>query len=341
MNVVSSDDGGFSQDAYSRWIMDFDLLVIGQEREGVERAISSARTGRRTAIVEIAESMPFDVLQQAAQNVVARRNVTMTSWRREAERLFRQQKMTQCAELERSGVQQISGQPQFISPSKMEVVSPYGSRIVSGKEIVLACGTQSRFPDYIRHDPQCVFSIESILQLSGLPQKMVVIGGGRTGLASAVMLARLGVEVVVIDEHLTVLELCGMSDDTFELVQTMDIVLRMEEEAIGIQRIPNLQVAVRLAGGRSLHANAVLVCTGREGRTSNLSLDIANVGIDERGRVWCDSKGQTWNPNISVVGDLVAFPHSTATPISSVNSSEMPELGRTGTSLFGEFVKAG
>lgn len=317
--------------------MDFDLLVIDQDREGIEQAMSAVRAGRCTGIVEATGDMPFDVVELAAQNVSRSRSMTMTAWRREADRLYRQRQMAQCSALERAGVQRISGRPRFITSSKIEITASTGNRLASATNYVLACGTRSRFPQSFGRDPRFVFSVESILQLPEMPRQIVVVGAGETGMAVAIMLARLGIEVVVVDEHLNLVDLCGMLDERMDVAQSLDIAFRLNEEAIGIERRSDLRVAVRLASGRTVGADAAVVCVGREGNTNELNLDAAGVGVDERGRVWCDDKGRTWNPNISVVGDLASFPHQGQTN-SSCNRCDAPHSARTRSMAGGSLV---
>ena len=51
----------------------------------------------------------------------------------------------------------------------------------------------------------------------------------------------------------------------------------------------------------------VAVCVGRVGNTESLHLEAAGVGLDERGRVWCDANGGTWASHITAAGDVVGF----------------------------------
>lgn len=88
--------------------------------------------------------------------------------------------------------------------------------------------------------------------------------------------------------------------------QAHDIAFRLGDEVIGIEP-SDRQAVVRLASGRVLKGDAALVCAGREGRTDGLDLESVGVGLDERGRVWCDARGRTWNPQITAVGDVVGF----------------------------------
>ena len=63
-------------------------------------------------------------------------------------------------------------------------------------------------------------------------------------------------------------------------------------------------MTARLASGRVVTADTILICVGRAGKTNGLRLEAAAVGLDDRGRLWCDEQGQTWAPGITAVGDV-------------------------------------
>lgn len=288
--------------------MHYDLLVIGDEREGVERALAAAEKGSRVAVVRSTEYPRLDILSQASSVVAERGDFNMDAWRDEAEKLCQWQLLVDDVEYDTLQIETFNGPARFVGPNSIEV--PIGIddlQVLSADEIVLACGTKSRRPAYFHCDDQFVLAVESLLTMSELPRSMVVVGGGRTGLTSAVLLARLGVEVTVVDEHLTLLELCGLFEPMFDDIQTLNIAFRLDDEVIGTEVRPDLQVAVRLGSGRSIVAERVLVCVGREGRTDELNLEAFGVGVDEHGRVWCDDNGWTWAEGVRAAGDVVGF----------------------------------
>lgn len=295
--------------------MDYELLIIGEEQQGIERALAAARLGHRVAVIGFPETVPsLDLLRLAAFNMTEHGEVSMDAWRAEVARLVRCQQLAMNAELESAGIERIYGEVTFVSPTTLEVLERDGRRVITSREIVLATGTRSRMPRSLGDDDRFVFSVESMLNLKDIPRSMIVVGAGETGLSIAIMFAGLGVEVTVVDEHLTLLELCGLFDARFDAIQSLNIAFRLDDEVIGIEHRHDLEAAVRLVSGQALIADAVLVCVGKEGRTDGLNLEAAGVGIDERGRVWCDAKGQTWAEQISAVGDVVGFSRATAVP---------------------------
>lgn len=286
--------------------MKFDKIVIGSSSEAISAAVQAAKSGQRIALVSDQDGsgpVSSDLLRRAAERLLRNGSVTMSALRREvASEVTAQQEAGQ-AELDSLGVVVLRGNHRFVDATTLFV----GDDIISGDSIVLACGTKSAPLGQAAFDGKSVLSVEDFLALEELPRSMIVVGAGRLGLDHAVVLAMLGVDVTIVDEHSNLFDLCGglMGVSLFE-AQALDIAIRLGDEVIGIEHRSG-QVATRLASGRALVADAVLVCTGRVGRTDGLDLDAAGVGLDEHGRVWCDAAGRTWAPNITAIGDVVGF----------------------------------
>ena len=284
--------------------MNYDLLVIGNEREGIERAFSSARSGRNVAAAEdeAIASPSLELLHAAAENLVASGDVSIESWRAEVERLTCCQAESDHAEMDRLGIERMSGTILFDSDASVNIASGGKNRLVSAMEIVVACGTRSRQPASFHMDGRFVLGIESLLAMPAIPHSVVVVGAGSTGINAAILLSKLGIEVTVVDEHEHLHDICGMFDGSFAGVQHLNIAFRLGEEVIGTGLRADMSAVVRMNSGRVLTADAILVCVGREGKTESLNLEAAGVGLDERGRVWCDGQGRTWAKRIVAVG---------------------------------------
>jgi NAD(P) transhydrogenase len=63
-----------------------------------------------------------------------------------------------------------------------------------------------------------------------------------------------------------------------------------------------------LNSGKQIAADAVMYSAGRQGATSDLSLDQAGLEADERGRIAVNSNYQTSVGHIYAVGDVIGFP---------------------------------
>lgn len=293
--------------------MNYELLVIGNGREAIDGAIASARRGQRVALVEtkavVSEAASIEVLRQAVNHLAKVGSTSMSELRNEVDRIGRCQRAADRAELECLGVDVFSGDVQFVAADTVEVRSGDDVISIQADNVLVACGTKSARPGHIRFDGRLVVDVESLLTLDELPRSMIVVGAGETGLDYALLLGSLGVDVTVIDEKANAFDVCGglMDDARLFEMQSLDIAFRLGDEVIGVETRTDDRTAVRLASGKVFVAEAVLVCVGRVGQTGALNLEAAGVGLDERGRVWCDADGGTWASHIKAAGDVVGF----------------------------------
>ena len=290
--------------------MNYQHIVIGNGCDAVSAAVTAAGKSQRVALVKTTDGFQERVtgpaLRQAAERLVKSGAISMPALRREVVRDVQAQMEIDLAELMRLNVDVFTGTVRLIDANTVAIQH---DQIITGETIILACGTKSATIGQSCFDRQVVLAAEDLLSLEGLPGSMIVVGAGRIGLDHAVVLALLGVEVTVVDEHSSLFDLCGglMGGALFE-AQSLDIAFRLGDEVIGVERRSiHPEAAVRLASGRALRADAVLICIGREGRTEGMNLESAGVGLDEHGRVWCDASGHTWVPTITAIGDVIGF----------------------------------
>lgn len=288
--------------------MNYDLLVIGDEQEGIERAFSVARDGRRVAIVQPSCQGPsLDQICRAGQQLLEHDQISLAAWNRQIASRTGRRTVVEQSELDSLGIDWFDGTARFVASDRVAVVSRDQRQILSANEIVLSCGTRSRRSSSLIHDGRFVMNLESLLAVKDLPRTAIVVGAGQSGLLTAMLLGRMGVEVTLIDEHRSLFDVCDLLDPRLDSLQTVNIAFRLGDEAIGTELRPDLQVAVRLASGRLVVADLVVVCVGREGRTAELNSQAAGVGVDEHGRVWCDADRRTWSRQISAVGSVIGF----------------------------------
>jgi NAD(P) transhydrogenase len=290
--------------------MHYDLLVIGNDQEGFRRAISAARIGRCVAVIIPAEnSVSLDLIRIASESVARSSTVTMPALREKVRKLKQSQSVAQLAELERAGIEVISGEPQFVGDSSVEFIVDGIRTTMTALEIIVACGTKSRQPVSLPCDGQSVLVTESLLDLEQIPRSSIVVGAGTTGLMTAILLAKWGVDVTVVDEKNNLLDVCRAIEGAFAEVVSLPIAFRLGDEVIGTAVRSDRQVTARLASGRVLAADTIIVCVGRVGNTETLNVEAAGIGLDERGRIWCDRQWRTWSPQVIAIGDVVSNPY--------------------------------
>ena len=112
-----------SRDLAGRDVMFYDVLVIGNEVEGLDRAISAARAGRRVGIVaENRESVSLSHVRCAAMSLQRSANGgwTMGDWRQAAIRLSQSEAAARLAIMKQLGIERLEGTARLISSASVD-----------------------------------------------------------------------------------------------------------------------------------------------------------------------------------------------------------------------------
>jgi NAD(P) transhydrogenase len=151
---------------------------------------------------------------------------------------------------------------------------------------------------------------------------MIVVGGGVIGTEYASMLAALGVRVTLIEGRDRLLDF--IDKEITEALQyhlrQAGVTLRLGEKVVKIDKRELDPKAPRPVGhsghvveatlesGKTLTADSLLYCVGRQGCTDGLNLAAAGVSADNRGRITVNKHYQTSVPHIYAAGDVIGFP---------------------------------
>ncbi len=182
------------------------------------------------------------------------------------------------------------------------------------KNIVIATGSDvAGIPGLdVDIDEKVIVSSTGALELSSVPKKMLVVGGGVIGLELGSVWNRLGAEVTVVEYLDTILG--GMDNDVSKQFQKMlakqGMNFHLSSKVTGVEKKGKGGAVTfePVAGGdaETLEADIVLVATGRRPYTDGLGLETAGVEM-ERGQV----KTNHWQTNVSgiwAIGDVTVGP---------------------------------
>ena len=86
------------------------------------------------------------------------------------------------------------GQAKFLSPRKIEV----GGDILESERIFINAGTRPHMPQLPGLDAAGYFTNESLMQITEIPEHLLVLGGGYIGLEFGQMFRRFGSRVTII-----------------------------------------------------------------------------------------------------------------------------------------------
>jgi NAD(P) transhydrogenase len=344
----------------------YDVAVIGTGPAGQKAAIQAAKLGKRVAIIEKTNllggaqintgTIPSKALKEAAmhltganqrglfgESVKIKRNITIADLIGVSRRVIQNEWQVIRDALDRNDVEIVWGKAKFQDAHTLAIdrgPDEAGETITADK-FILATGTKPAKPTSIPFNDKTILTSDSLLFLPKLPKSMIVVGGGVIGVEYACMLAVLGVRVILVEGRHSVL---GFLDDeiteAFQYhMRHMGITLRMGEKVAKIEEIPAARadsfarVCATLESGKSLQAETLLYCVGREGTTKELGLDKVGLVPDDRQRLKVNEKYQTDVPHIFAVGDIIGFPALASTAMEQGRLAALYAFGQEAHSM--------
>lgn len=208
------------------------------------------------------------------------------------------------------GVDIFPGQGRFSGADTVDV----NGQVLRFKKALIATGARAALPPIpgLAGAAAQPLTNETIFSLTRLPPRLAVIGAGPVGCEMAQTFRRFGSEVHLIE---TAPQILPREDaDAADIVRQAFLregvnvhlgvtVLRIEVH--GGEKM----IAIADAGGvRAVHADSILIATGRTPNVEGLNLERAGVTYDPAG-VTVDDFLRTSNPRIYAAGDVCAGPY--------------------------------
>ncbi len=174
------------------------------------------------------------------------------------------------------------------------------------KNVIIATGSEPAEPPLFEIDENQVLTTTGVLNLTELPESLLIVGGGVSGCEFASIFSALGCQV-------TVLELLPTILATEDVQVIRHIQLFMKRKGITIHTGAKLthvkksdaSVTAVLESGEEITAQKMLISIGRRYNTEGIGLE--KVGVrTEGGKIVVDAKMQTNVPSIYAVGDVAS-----------------------------------
>ncbi len=311
---------------------DYDLVVIGGGPGGYVCAIRAAQLGLKTACVEGRGALggtclnvgcipskallhATELLHEAKHNFdtlgIIAESVSVDMKKMYAHKINVIKSNTDGIEFlfKKNKVDYIKGWGEIVEPGKVKV----GDDVHNAKNIVIATGSEPASLPFIEVDEERIVTSTGALELTKIPKKLVVIGGGVIGLELGSVFGRLGAEVTVIEflDEITP----GMDKEVAKsfrrILSKQGFKFQLGAAVTGVEKLKSkLKVAYKKRKDDSEHqidADVVLVATGRRPYTEGLGLEALGVTMD-RGLVMTDAAWQTNVAGVYAIGDVTEGP---------------------------------
>ena len=214
----------------------------------------------------------------------------------------------------RRGIRHVRGLARFDGATRLSIRREDGAdHGLSFDHAILATGSRPVTLPGFPSDSDRILDSTSALELSDLPKRLLVVGGGYIGLELGSACAALGSRVTVVEmlpgllpgvDGDLVRPLAKRLGDEFEEILTGTKVAEAREQKNGVLVTldgEGVEKPTRLF-------DRVLVAVGRRPVSDGLGLENTKVEIDSNGFVCTDRQMRTAEPTIFAIGDLVGQP---------------------------------
>ncbi len=230
--------------------------------------------------------------------VVARKDRIVAQWRSGLERKVQ----------ERKNIRLCHGQARFTGPHQVRV----GDEVLESERVFINAGARPALPSVEGLNEIDYLDNASILQLTQLPEHLLVLGGGYVGLEFGQMFRRFGSRVTLVHRDDQILphedgEVAAALQQALE-AEGLRFVLsatttRVAKQDGGIVLTVNARNATETVRGSHL-----LVATGRQPNTDDLGLEKVGVQTDRHGFIRVNNRLETAAPGVWALGDVKGGP---------------------------------
>ena len=214
--------------------------------------------------------------------------------------------------MKKNKVDVFKGFGSFLSANKIQIEKEDGSKEeIESDKVIIATGSAPITPDAFNYDGKRVITSTEALEITKVPERMVIIGGGVIGLELGSVYSRLGTQVDVIEYMDRIIP--GMDKDCGrELMRSMKKLGVKFHLKHMVTTVKPLKTKVKVSYKKrdseeemEIDADYCLVSIGRKPYTDNLGLDKIGVQMDDKGRVIVDEHLKTNVDGVYAIGDVI------------------------------------
>jgi pyruvate/2-oxoglutarate dehydrogenase complex dihydrolipoamide dehydrogenase (E3) component len=227
--------------------------------------------------------------------VVARKRQIVARWRTGHERNIAR----------RSNLTVIYGHARFTAPHRLRVAE----QELESDRIFIDTGARPALPPLAGLADVAYLTNQTIMELTTLPEHLIVLGGGYVGLEFGQLFRRFGSRVTVLQNGPEILP-HEDPDVSLELRLALEgegIEFRLQAKAESVF-VDHGAIGLRLSDGQTVYGSHLLVATGRRPNTDDLGLELAGIQCDRRGFIQVNGRLETSVAGVWALGDVKGGP---------------------------------
>lgn len=209
-------------------------------------------------------------------------------------------------------VELVTGVGEFIDPNHIKVVSGSNETIIQFEHCIIAAGSQATEIPSFPYDDKRLMDSTGALELTNVPKKLLIIGGGIIGLEMATVYHAIGSEITVVEFMDSLIPGCDK-----DLVRPLSKIIKKRYKEIYLStKVTEIKaqkngLKVSFEGTKAPDPQVfdkVLVAVGRRPNGFKIGAEKAGIEVDEAGFIQVDKQMRTSVSNIFAIGDIVGDP---------------------------------
>lgn len=313
----------------------YDAIVIGSGQAGTPLSKKLAQSGLKTALIErrwvggtcvndgcsptkamvasakaawsVGHNKKLGVVSEKTiidfKTILKRKNDIVQSMRKNVEKGIK----------ETGNLDLYYGSASFSAEKQVTIALNDGKTLVlSADQFFINTGLKPRIPPIEGIDDIEYLTSTSIMELTEIPEHLLVLGSGYIGLEFGQMFRRFGSKVTILEasERILKKEDKDIAEEVTSILEEEKIEILTGSKAVKVEKKGD-HIVVSIESGdkkTALKCSHMLVATGREPQTDALNLRVVGVKTDEKGFIKANHKLETTAKDIYVLGDVKGGP---------------------------------
>ena len=321
---------------------DYDVIIIGSGPAGFSCAMQSSKFDKKALVVESHEqylggtwintgTVPSKALREAAKTILdfnsqfederskkPYERFQMADLLKYKDQILEKENSKAKEDLIKNEVDVARGFGRIVDAHTVEVDTHIGTTQTYTADYILVCtGSHPVKPAGFEVDHDKVLDYISILNLTHIPRRLVIIGAGVNAIEYATTFSSLGARVSVLGDRKSYLDFLDheIKEHLNESLSDKGIKIHTGVDVEGVEFNPlrnNTEVRFRNREGDTrlqvIETEHVLFLGGRKPNTKGLGLEGAGVEIDDEDFIVADENFKTSVDSIYAAGDVIGFP---------------------------------
>ena len=317
-----------------KYIMKYDIIVIGSGPGGYISAIRASQLGKKVAIIEKYSTLGgtclnvgcipskalldsshhfYDAVHHFEEHGISVEKPSFDF----SKMIDRKAKVVETTTggikylMDKNNIDVYEGLGSFEDATHVKVSKSDGSsEVIEGTNIIIATGSKPSTLPFITVDKDRIITSTEALKLKEVPKHLLVIGGGVIGLELGSVYKRLGADVTVIEyaPKITPTMDADVSKELQKVLKKQGMKFNVSTGVTSVERNGD-EIIVKANNKKgeevTFTGDYCLVAVGRKAYTEGLGLEKAGVKVNERGQVDVNDHLQTNISNIYAIGDVV------------------------------------